>query len=142
MANRAAQVFYAEQILSPNEKKSTDKPKHVVFPRKQQAIGVVFPGKQQAIEEAAKKAAGLPMLSEQLGERTTNWIHAQKPRETETGVSFDDPMLDGAAKSIFAVAAKQHEGLFKPRRERDILTAGLGNPEHPGCVRGISLEEG
>jgi len=25
---------------SPNEKKSTDKPKHVVFPRKQQAIGV------------------------------------------------------------------------------------------------------
>jgi hypothetical protein len=40
MANHAAQVFYAEQILSPNEKKSTDKPKHVVFPRKQQAIGV------------------------------------------------------------------------------------------------------
>jgi hypothetical protein len=41
MANRAAQVFYAEQILSPNEKKSTDKPKHVVFfSGKQQAIGV------------------------------------------------------------------------------------------------------
>jgi hypothetical protein len=38
MANRAAQVFYAEQILSPNEKKNTDKPKHVVFPGKQQAI--------------------------------------------------------------------------------------------------------
>jgi hypothetical protein len=40
MANHAAQVFYAEQIFSPNEKKSTDKLKHVVFPRKQQAIGV------------------------------------------------------------------------------------------------------
>jgi hypothetical protein len=40
MANRVAQVFYAEQILSPNEKKSTYKPKHVVFPGKQQAIGV------------------------------------------------------------------------------------------------------
>jgi hypothetical protein len=40
MANHAAQVFYAEQILSPNEKKSTNKPKHVVFPRKQQVIGV------------------------------------------------------------------------------------------------------
>jgi hypothetical protein len=40
MANRAAQVFYAEQILSPNEKKNTDKPKHVVFPGKQQVIGV------------------------------------------------------------------------------------------------------
>jgi hypothetical protein len=40
MANHAAQVFYAEQTLSLNEKKSTDKPKHVVFPEKQQAIGV------------------------------------------------------------------------------------------------------
>jgi hypothetical protein len=40
MDNRATQVFYAKQILSPNEKKSTDKLKHVVFPRKQQAIGV------------------------------------------------------------------------------------------------------
>jgi hypothetical protein len=93
-------------------------------------------------EEAAKKAVELPTLSEQLGERTANWIRAQKPRETETGVSFDDPMLDEATKSIFAVAAKQHEGLFKPRRERDILTAGLGNYEHPGRVRGISSKEG
>jgi hypothetical protein len=57
-------------------------------------------------------------------------------------VFFDDPMLDEASKSIFAVAAEQHEGLFKPRRERDILTASLGNPKHPGCVRGISLKEG
>jgi hypothetical protein len=40
LANRVAQVFYAEQIISNNEKKSTDKSKHVVFPRKQQAIGV------------------------------------------------------------------------------------------------------
>jgi hypothetical protein len=93
-------------------------------------------------EETAKKAAGLPTLSEQLGERTANWIHARKPRETETGVSFDDPMLDEAAKSIFLVAAKQHEGLFKPQRERDILTIGLGNLEHPSRVRGISSKEG
>jgi hypothetical protein len=41
MANRAAQVFYAEQVLSPNDKKKiTDHPKHIVFPGKQQAIGV------------------------------------------------------------------------------------------------------
>jgi hypothetical protein len=51
-------------------------------------------------------------------------------------------MLDGATKSIFVVAAKQHKGLLKPRRERDILTTDLGNPEHPGCVRGISSKEG
>jgi hypothetical protein len=40
LANHATQVFYNEQIIYKNEKKSIDKPKHVVFPRKQQAIGV------------------------------------------------------------------------------------------------------
>jgi hypothetical protein len=40
LANRVAHVFYAEQIIPDNEKKSIDKLKHVVFPRKQQAIGV------------------------------------------------------------------------------------------------------
>jgi hypothetical protein len=41
------------------------------------------------------------------------------------------------------MAAKQSQGSFKPQRERDIiLTAGLGNPEHPGPVRGISFKEG
>ena len=40
LAKRAAQVFYAEQILCQNDKKSTHRPKHVVFPGKQEAIGV------------------------------------------------------------------------------------------------------
>jgi len=93
-------------------------------------------------EDAEKKAAGLPTLSEQLGERTANWIRARKPRETESGVSFDDPTVEEAAKNIYAIAAKQSEGTFKPQREKDILTAGLGNPEHPGRVRGISSKEG
>jgi len=57
-------------------------------------------------EEAAKKAVGLPVLSEQVGERSTNWIRARKPKETETGVSFEDPMFDEAMKSIFAVVGK------------------------------------
>jgi hypothetical protein len=82
------------------------------------------------------------MLSEQLGERTANWIHATKPRETKVGVSFDDPNIEEATKNIYAMAAKQSQGSFKPQRERDILTAGLGNPEHPGRVRGISSKEG
>jgi hypothetical protein len=84
----------------------------------------------------------LPTLSEQLGERTANWIRARKPRETESGVSFDDPTVEKAAKNIYAIAAKQSQGTFKPQRERDILTTGLGNPEHPGRVRGISSKEG
>lgn len=93
-------------------------------------------------EDAAKKAAGLPVLSELVGERPANWMRARKPNETETGLSFDDPMVEEASRSILAVAAKQREGNFKPRREKDVLTVALGNPEHPGRVRGISSKEG
>jgi len=50
-----------------------------------------------------KKAVGLQVLSQQVGERSTNWIHAWKPKETEIGVPFEVPMLDEAMKSIFAV---------------------------------------
>jgi hypothetical protein len=57
---------------------------------------------------------GLPVLFEQVGERSTNWILARKPKETESGVSFEDPKVYEAAKSIFAVVAKQREGQFKP----------------------------
>jgi hypothetical protein len=93
-------------------------------------------------EDTEKKVAGWPTLSEQLGERTANWIHARKPRETEADVSFDDPNVEEVAKNIYAMTAKQNQGSFKPQRERDILTAGLGNTEHPGRVRGISSKEG
>jgi hypothetical protein len=93
-------------------------------------------------EENAKKTVGLLVLSEQVGERSANWIRARKPKETETGVSFEDAILDKASKSIFAVAGMQQEGKFMPQRERDILSVGLGNPEHSGRVRGISSKEG
>jgi hypothetical protein len=74
--------------------------------------------------------------------RGTDRIRARKPRETEAGVSFDDPNVEEVAKNIYAMAAKQSQGSCKPQRERDILMAGLGNPEHPGRVRGISSKEG
>jgi hypothetical protein len=53
----------------------------------------------------------------------------------------DDPNVEEVAKNIYAMAAKQSQGSFKPQRERDILTAGLGNPEHPGRVRVISSKK-
>ena len=58
----------------------------------------------------------------------------QKPQESESGLSWPDPMTDEAAKNILAVAAKQKEGPFKPSRERDTISVGLGNPKHPGLV--------
>jgi hypothetical protein len=39
------------------------------------------------------------MLSEQLDESSTNWICARKPRETEGGVSFDDPIVEEVGKT-------------------------------------------
>jgi hypothetical protein len=69
-------------------------------------------------EDVEKKAEGLPKLFEQLGERMANWIRARKPRETEAGVSFDDPNVEEVAKNIFAMAAKQSQGSFNPQRER------------------------
>ena len=51
-------------------------------------------------------------------------------------------MTDEAAKNILVMATKQKEGSFKPSRERDTLSVGLGNPEHPGRVHGISSHLG
>ena len=68
-----------------------------------------------------------------------SWSETKK---SASGVSFFDPNVEEAAKTIFALAVKQQEGTFKPQRERDILTLALGNPEHPGHVRGISSRLG
>jgi len=51
-------------------------------------------------------------------------------------------MVEEAAKNIFKVAAKQQAGEFKPQGEKDVLIIALGNPKHPGRVRGISSMEG
>jgi hypothetical protein len=46
--------------------------------------------------------------------RTTNWIHARKAREIESGVSFDNPTVEEATRNIYAIASKQSEITFKP----------------------------
>jgi len=86
-------------------------------------------------EDEAQRAKGLPALPDQLGRRGSRWVHACVPaKEAKSGLSFSDPMVEEAAKNIFAVAAKQRAGEFKPQREKDVLTIALGNPDHPGRV--------
>jgi hypothetical protein len=51
------------------------------------------------------------MLSEQLGERIANWIRARNQMEIEAGVSFDDPIVEGAVKTYIQwqlSRAKEH----------------------------------
>ena len=73
-------------------------------------------------------------MFEEVPKRAVKWLHAQKPQESASSLSWPDPMIDEAVKNILAMAAKQKEGSFKPSRERDTLGFGLGNPEHPGLV--------
>ena len=81
-------------------------------------------------EEAARKAARLLVLLEDVPKMAGDCLRARKPQESEAGLSWPNPMTDEAAKNILAVVAKQKEGSFKPSRERDTLSVGLGNPEH------------
>ena len=44
--------------------------------------------------------------------------------------SFLDPIINEKYKNILVVVAKDKKESFKPKRERDILSHGLGNWEH------------
>ena len=44
-------------------------------------------------------------------------------------------------KRIFKVSAAEKSGCFKSRRERDVLTKVLGNPEHHIRVHGVSSRQ-
>jgi len=86
-------------------------------------------------EDEAQGAKGLSTLPDQLGRRGSRWVHAWVPaKNVKFGLSFADPMVEEVTKNIFAVAAKQQVGEYKPQRERDVLTIALGNLEHPGRV--------
>jgi hypothetical protein len=94
-------------------------------------------------EEAARQATGLPPRFGNIDERGSHWLLARKPEESESGcLTWPDRMTNEVAKNILAMAAKQKEGSFKPSRERDALSVGLGNLEHPGRVRGMSSRLG
>jgi hypothetical protein len=40
-------------------------------------------------------------------------------------------------KRILEIFAVEKSGSFEPRRERDVLTEALGNPENRGHIRGF-----
>ena len=83
LGNRAAQVFYAEQILSNNEKKTTDKLKHVVFPGKQQAIGVDGVADLEDFNQFSDMSlfvddypAKIRNVERSISESSLPWVHA------------------------------------------------------------------
>nr|ABA97331.1 transposon protein, putative, CACTA, En/Spm sub-class [Oryza sativa Japonica Group] len=68
-----------------------------------------------------------------------DWVRARTLKITDEGkVSFEDPKLQSVADKIENLSSSEKKGLFKPKREKDVLSTVLGTPEHGGRVRGVS----
>jgi hypothetical protein len=90
-------------------------------------------------EEEKRRVAGLPAIFEGMDERSRNWILARVPAIPPDGnVSFHKTSTEQIYHKLEGLAEMQKNGLFVPDREKDMLTAAIGTPEHSGRVRGIS----
>jgi hypothetical protein len=74
-----------------------------------------------------------------MDERSRNWILARVVAITPDGnVSFQKPSTEQIYQKLEELVEMQKKGLFVSDREKDMLSAAIGMPEHPGRVRGIS----
>ena len=51
---------------------------------------------------------------------------------------YNEPNIEELEKRILDVSTAKKIGSFEPHLERDVLSEVLGNPEHHGCVCGVS----
>ena len=78
-------------------------------------------------------------MFEGLDERSRNWCLARIPTVAPDGkVTFQKPTTEQIYERLEELAEMQKKGLFRPDREKDMLTAAIGTPEHSGHVRGMS----
>jgi hypothetical protein len=90
-------------------------------------------------EEEERRVAGLPAIFEGMDERRRNCILARVSAiPLEGNVSFPKPSTEQIYQMLEGLVEMQKNGLLVPNREKDMLTAAIGTPEHYGCVRGIS----
>jgi hypothetical protein len=90
-------------------------------------------------EEEERRVAGLPTIFEGMDERSRNWILARVLAiPPDDNVSFQKPLIEQIYQKLEGLAEMQKKGLFVPDKEKDMLTAVIETPEHPGRVRGIS----
>ena len=89
-------------------------------------------------EERALAEAGLADPYADLDSRAKDFIRGREPKKPKKGpAKGKSPAILAKEKKILEVAAACKSGAFSPRRERDVLTEALGNPEHRGRVRGL-----
>jgi hypothetical protein len=90
-------------------------------------------------EEEERRVAGLPTIFEGMDEPSRNWILARVPAiAPHSNVSFQKPSTEQIYQKLEELAEMQKKGLFVPDREKDMLSAAIRTPKHPGRVRGIS----
>ena len=90
-------------------------------------------------EEREAAAAGLEDPFEGIDERGCDFLNARRPKKLKEGKKkYNEPRVEDVEKALLTTKAAKECGLFSPRREHAMLTEALGNPEHRGCVQGVS----
>lgn len=72
--------------------------------------------------------------------RSKNWYygHGGTLSPIDGSLVFGDQLRE-LAERLLELIRKSERGEFIPDRDRDELTAALGNPEHPGRTRGLGI---
>ena len=100
-------------------------------------VGMI-PEWKRKIEETV--SAGKPNPLEGYDERTQHWLLARSNLTDDGRLVYKKPEVAAVEEKIVQIAAQERLGLFKPDREKDKLTAALGNPEHTGRVRAVASQ--
>lgn len=125
----------APESLALSEKNSLQAKKNIHHPR-------LGPGGYEGKEEMFRKmeeeavAAGNTKVMK-LKPRTKRWVFARNLEESGSSLKFAKPETEEAVSRIMKYSEDIEKGSFTPSREKDELSLGLGNPEHPGRVRGL-----
>jgi len=90
--------------------------------------------------EVAESGQLNPLMD--IDERSRHFLKARQPSKLKEGrTKYNDLKIEEVEKRIFEVTAAQKSGSFEPRRDRDVLSEALGNPEHRSRVCGISSKK-
>jgi hypothetical protein len=74
--------------------------------------------------------------------RSQSYLRARGKLSDSGEITFTSGEIEAVAEKVKEKAAQSFKGSFTGVREHDELSSALGNPEHPGCVRGVSSSQG
>jgi hypothetical protein len=73
--------------------------------------------------------------------RSRDFFYAHEPKKLQEGrTKYNEPKTEEAEKAVVTIAKAAESEVFQPRRDHDVLTEVLGNPEH--TTRGRHTRKG